>query len=55
MRQKIGTVFLLLTILCLVTAINIGSWWWLGVFLCTVVTLWGIGFTSSDSEEKSQR
>ncbi|MFW0108488.1 hypothetical protein ACN08Z_05095 [Rothia sp. P7181] len=43
MREKIGMVFLILTILVAVTAMQRGSYWWLGLAICSAVTLWGIG------------
>lgn len=48
MRQKIGTAFLIVTILLVTTALANGGWWWFAVLCSTAVTLWGVGFKSSE-------
>lgn len=48
MRQKIGYVFLVVTLLVLVTAVNQGGFWWAAVMLSSAVTLWGIGVRTDE-------
>ncbi|MDY6051863.1 MAG: hypothetical protein SPI83_05570 [Rothia sp. (in: high G+C Gram-positive bacteria)] len=46
-RKLIGNIFLVLTIIFAITALNQGGLWWAILALSTAVTLWGIGTKSS--------
>lgn len=48
-RKLLGQVFLVLTLLALVTALGQGGWWWLCVALFSALALWGIGPSSGSS------
>lgn len=50
-RHTVGIIFLLATVTLLITAMNNGGFWWLGVTICCAVALWGIGPSSKDSRK----
>lgn len=49
-RKLLGNIFLVLTLLCLITALGNGGWWWAGVMVFAGATLWGIGGTNDEGK-----
>lgn len=50
-RKTLGNIFLVFTLLALVTALGNGGFWWASVLVCAAVALWGIGPTKNGSSQ----